>query len=115
MSENKIYSKGENADINKSIKFRLNKIEIDKSEVLTEKEISEIINKYEGKEILIKDLYKIVSEINSLYEEKGFIVCKAILPEQTIKKGIVKIEKVYEKYSCKYNIDCLKKYIRRCI
>ena len=29
-------------------KFRLNKIEIDKSEVLTEKEISEIINKYEG-------------------------------------------------------------------
>lgn len=83
--------KGENADINKSIKFRLNKIEIDKSEVLTEKEISEIINKYEGKEILIKDLYKIVSEINSLYEEKGFIVCKAILPEQTIKKGIVKI------------------------
>ena len=83
--------KGENADINKAIKFRLNKIEIDKSEVLTEKELSTIISNYEGKEILINDLYKIVSEINSLYEKKGFIVCKAILPEQTIKKGIVKI------------------------
>ena len=32
-----------------------------------------------------------------------------------VKKGIVKIEKVYEKYSYKYNKDCLKKYIRRCM
>ena len=39
--------KGENADINKAIKFRLNKIEIDKSEVLTEKELNTIISNYE--------------------------------------------------------------------
>ncbi len=83
--------KDKDADINKEIKFKLNKVFIDKSAVLTAEEIEQITSKYEGKEILIKDLYKIVSEINDLYEKKGFIVCRAILPEQVIKKGVVKI------------------------
>lgn len=32
-----------------------------------------------------------------------------------VKKGIVKIEKIYEKYSEKYNKSYLEKYIRRCM
>lgn len=73
------------------ISFKVNAFKIDKSEVLSKVEIESITNQYIGKEIEVEDLYKIVNKINSLYEEKGFIVCRAILPSQTIKNGEIEI------------------------
>lgn len=78
-------------DESKAIKFNLEKIEINDSEVITKEELTAITSKYEGKEITISVLYDIVNEINALYSDKGYLVCRAFLPEQAIENGIVKI------------------------
>lgn len=71
--------------------FKVSAFKIDKSKILSQEEIENIIKEYIGKKIEVEDLYKIVNKINSLYEEKGFIVCRAILPSQTIKNGEIEI------------------------
>lgn len=71
--------------------FFLKKLDISKSAVISESELQVVTNKYQGQEVTIQDLYKIVAEINGIYQKKGYVVCQAILPEQTIKQGVVKI------------------------
>uniref|UniRef100_UPI0025E98456 POTRA domain-containing protein n=1 Tax=uncultured Fusobacterium sp. TaxID=159267 RepID=UPI0025E98456 len=73
------------------IKFKLKGFEFSSSEVLTTEELNRLTAPYLQKEVSINDLYKLINEINILYEKKGYIVCKAVLPPQTISSGIVKI------------------------
>lgn len=73
------------------IRFKLEGFEFSPSEVLTTEELEKLTAPYLQGEVSVNDLYKLVNEINALYEEKGYIVCKAILPPQTISNGIVKI------------------------
>lgn len=76
------------------VKFRINEIVVDKSEVLQEQEINSITQDYINKEIVLQDLYKVVNKINDLYATKGYLTCRAFLPPQTIKNGIVHINLV---------------------
>ena len=73
------------------IKFKLKGFEFSPSEVLTTEELKKLTAPYLQREVSVNDLYKLINEINALYEEKGYIVCKAGLPPQTISNGIVKI------------------------
>ena len=75
------------------VTFDLKALDIDRSEVLNAAELEDIRAKYVGKPISIKRLYDIVREINDLYVAKGFISCRAYLPEQTISGsgGVVRI------------------------
>lgn len=73
------------------VKLKLNGITTDASTVLTTEEISSVTQAYVGKEVSVKDLYKAVERINGLYQEKGYLTCKAFLLQQTIENGIVKI------------------------
>ena len=75
-----------------AVKFVLNDIKIDKSAVLTAEEISAITSKYIGQEVTLQNLYDIVNEINDLYQQKGYLTCRAYLPPQTIKGGVVEIK-----------------------
>ena len=75
-----------------AVKFVLNDVKIDKSEVLSETEIKEITGKYIGQEVTLQSLYDIVNSINELYSEKGYLTCRAYLPPQTIKNGVVEIK-----------------------
>ena len=75
-----------------AVKFVLNDVKIDKSEVLSETEIKEITGKYIGQEVTLQSLYDIVNSINELYSEKGYLTCRAYLPPQTIKGGVVEIK-----------------------
>ncbi|MDY6879954.1 MAG: ShlB/FhaC/HecB family hemolysin secretion/activation protein [Thermodesulfobacteriota bacterium] len=72
--------------------FLVKKIITNPSEILSKKELDDILTAYEGKIIAIKDLFQIIDEINSLYRSKNMIAAKAILPPQKIKDGIVKIQ-----------------------
>ena len=74
-----------------NLRFRLNKVEIPASQVLSEKELQAIAGNYEGKEVSLDDLYALVGKINSLYQEKGYVTCRAYLAPQTIREGVVKI------------------------
>ena len=95
-------------------KYR-DKIKYDKEHFLTQielkgKKFCNTIPKKEEVILVIKDDRYDLANYASI---EDMIDIQNIIKQ--VKKGIVKIEKVYEKYSYKYNKDCLKKYIRRCI
>lgn len=71
--------------------LQLNNLETDPSVVLSADEIASVTNDYVGKKVSVKDLYTAVERINALYQQKGYITCRAFLLQQTIENGIVKI------------------------
>ena len=73
------------------ITFTLNKVETDKSVILTEAELNAITGPYTGKTVSLQDLYGITGAINKLYADKGYMVCRAYLPPQRIHEGAVRI------------------------
>ena len=73
------------------ITFELKKIVTDPSAVLTDAELDTIIKPYEGKQVQLNDIYAIVDKINALYNDKGYVTCRAFLPPQTITDGTVKL------------------------
>ena len=74
-----------------AITFELKKIVTDPSAVLTDAELDAIIKPYEGQQVKLSDIYDIVEKINALYNEKGYVTCRAFLPPQTITEGTVKL------------------------
>lgn len=73
------------------VKLELKNLVTDASTVLTSEEIKSVTKDYVGKTVSIKDLYKAVERINALYQQKGYITCRAFLLQQTISDGVVKI------------------------
>ena len=82
----------QSADV--EMKFDLKKIETDPSMVLKQEEIDNVTSPYVGKSITVKDLYKIIDDINNLYIKKEYMTCRAFLPPQTIHEGVVHINLV---------------------
>lgn len=74
-----------------AVTFKLNAIEIDKSVVLEQAKLDALKAQYLEKEVGVKDLYELVNKINQLYLDEGYYTCRAVLPAQTIKGGVVKI------------------------
>ena len=77
-----------------TIEFVLQKIHFDESEILTQDELNSVAEDYVGKSITLQNLYEIVGKINALYQDKGFLTCRAFLPPQTIHAGEVQIRLV---------------------
>ena len=75
-----------------TLSFTLTKIQTDPSEVLTEAELQKITEPYIGKTVSLADLYAVTGAINNLYNDKGYMVCKAYLPPQRIHGGVVQIK-----------------------
>ena len=74
-----------------AVTFKLQNIEIDKSSVLEQAKLDSLKEEYLAKEVGVKDLYELVNKINQLYLDEGYYTCRAVLPAQTIKGGVVKI------------------------
>ena len=77
-----------------TLTFTLTKIQTDSSEVLTEAELQKITEPYIGKTVSLTDLYAVTGAINNLYNDKGYMVCRAYLPPQRIHGGVVQIRLV---------------------
>lgn len=71
--------------------FHVTKIVTSASKVLTEMDIASVLDKYANTEMTVKGLFGAVKELNALYVAKGYANCKAILEQQVIKGGVVKI------------------------
>lgn len=91
-------AKVEGADISSNVaseaeevKLHLNDLVTDSSAVLKTEEIQAITKDYVGREVSVKDLYKAVERINALYQQKGYVTCRAFLMQQSIENGVVKI------------------------
>lgn len=74
-----------------SVTFKLEKIDIDASSVLETAKLDALKGEYLHKDVGVKDLYELVNKINQLYLDEGYYTCRAVLPAQTIKGGVVKI------------------------
>ncbi len=66
----------------------------DASEILTEAEIAAVTSPYVGRELTVAQLHEVVAQLNLLYEQKGFLTARAVLPAQTVEQGVVRIRLV---------------------
>lgn len=73
------------------VKLDLKQLVTDPSSVLSAEELTSITKDYVGKKVTVKDLYAAVERINALYQQKGYVTCRAFLLQQTIENGVVKI------------------------
>lgn len=71
--------------------FLLRRVILTPSELLSSQELAAISAKYEGHQISIADLNRLVEDINQLYKSKGDVTARAMLPAQQIRNGEVQI------------------------
>jgi len=76
------------------VTFRLKKVSMNPSAILTQEELDKITVPYLDQEIAMKDLQEMTEKINRLYNEKGYMTCKALLPPQRIHAGEIHIRLV---------------------
>ena len=76
------------------VTFRLKKVVMNPSAVLTQEELDKITVPYLDQEIAMKDLQEMTEKINQLYSEKGYMTCKALLPPQRIHAGEIRVRLV---------------------
>ena len=70
-----------------SFRFRLNAVDHNASSVLTAEEIAAVTKKYEGTEVDMAAVQRLLGDINALYRDKGYVVCEARLRPQRIRGG----------------------------
>ena len=82
---------GSNVPAETGPKFLLRHLILNPSELLSQAEIHDVVAKYQGREVSMADLRRLTEEINHLYERKGYVTARAILPAQKIVNGEVKV------------------------
>jgi hemolysin activation/secretion protein len=74
-----------------SVNIPVSKIEVTGSTILSQEEIANITKPFEGRTVTLKDLKGVVSSITQIYLSRGYITSRAVLANQTIADGVVKI------------------------
>ena len=74
------------------IHFRLTKVIITGSTVFSAAELGKIFQPYLGQDIPLAQLEKMVHSVTTKYRDAGYILSRAILPPQTVRKGVVRIQ-----------------------
>jgi hemolysin activation/secretion protein len=70
----------------------LKRVDIASSAILSVSELAAITHRYEGRGVTIKDLAAMIQQINDLYQKKGYIAARAVLPPQKVSAGIIKVQ-----------------------
>jgi hemolysin activation/secretion protein len=71
--------------------FTANRIEVSGNKILSDSEIQGIVAPYEGRELSVEDLAKVVSQINDAYRVRGYLTSMAFVPPQDLERGIITI------------------------
>ncbi len=71
--------------------FYVREIRTDASEILTDEEIEAVTREYQGAMVTLEELNEVVSRLNELYAQRGYVTAKAILAPQTIEDGVVHV------------------------
>ncbi|WP_315789837.1 POTRA domain-containing protein [Fischerella sp. JS2] len=74
-----------------NVSIPVSKIEVVGSTILTQDEIAAITKPFEGRSVTLKELQGVADSITQLYLNQGYLTSRAILGEQTITNGVVKI------------------------
>ncbi|MBD2339764.1 ShlB/FhaC/HecB family hemolysin secretion/activation protein [Calothrix sp. FACHB-156] len=75
-----------------SVNISVRKIEVIGSTVFSNEEIATITKPLEGRSVTLAELQGTVDQISEMYLNRGYITSRAILTEQTINNGVVKIQ-----------------------
>ena len=59
------------------------------NKVITVAEIQPLIDPILGRKVSYAELRRVASEIEALYRQRGYLLCRAVLPEQEIKDGVI--------------------------
>lgn len=73
------------------VSIPIRKIEVTGSTVLSQNEITTITKPFEGRSVTLKDLRSVADSITQIYLSRGYITSRAILADQAIADGVVKI------------------------
>jgi len=96
------------------IRIQVQKVEVTGNTILSN-EINAITKPLEGKEVTIEELGKVADAITQIYVERGYITSRAVLPDQKITDGVVRIliiEGSLEKIEIEGNRRLNSSYIR---
>lgn len=70
-----------------SINFQIDKVEFSGGTVFSDTQLQEIAKFYLHKQVTLKELYALASQISRLYQDEGFILSRAVIPPQEIGKN----------------------------
>lgn len=76
----------------KKIKFKLNGIILTGNHIYPTSALQYIYKDKIGKNISIAELFTLIQNITNFYRNNGYILSRAILPEQQVKNGVVHIQ-----------------------
>jgi len=71
--------------------FLLKQVRFTPSEILTPEELAAMAGEYEGREVSMADLQRLLDSINRRYRELGAMNAQASLPPQEVVDGVVQI------------------------
>ena len=73
------------------VRFALQQVIWNPSEILTKEQIQAVTASYIGKQVTLKDLREMADKITNIYRDKGYMTCGAVLPPQRIHDGVVEV------------------------
>jgi len=85
-------------------KFTLKQVEIEGSTVFTEDQLKFAYEDFIGKKISLLDAMNIAKQITNLYRSNGYILSQAVIPEQELNNGVLKV-RIVEGFIGSYNIQ----------
>ena len=84
-------SEPEPAKAKKVRKFRVKKIRFEGNRIFGAEELGPLAATVEGKEISLADLKQLTRKIRELYQSRGYVLARAVIPPQKTKSGEVRI------------------------
>ncbi len=72
--------------------FQLNRIVTNRSAILSPAAIARALAPFEHRRVHFADLESAVAALNQLYQQRGILTARAVLPRQTVHNGIVRIQ-----------------------
>jgi hemolysin activation/secretion protein len=76
------------------VRFEVTMFQVDGNTILEQSKIDRLLESYKGAERRMKDVEQARAELEKLYHQAGYPTVLVNLPEQTIEKGLVRLEVV---------------------
>ena len=73
-------------------RFWVSNIDISESQVLSRSRLSQMAEPLKQRLVRLDELNRLVERINALYRERKFVTARAILPQQEVVDGVIRIE-----------------------
>ncbi|MER2491719.1 POTRA domain-containing protein [Catenovulum sediminis] len=80
------------SQIQQNIRFKLNSINVQGNQTLSNEEIIKVAKPYAGKMVTSNELKLLAQQITQLFHAKGYTTSRCVIPAQQIKNGVVMLQ-----------------------